>query len=81
MGGVDRRGRLEEQPFAYREVGGGVVAISWRGREVTMLRGATAARFLGRVQEADQRTAQLLMAKVTGNFKHGNERAAKRAGD
>ena len=33
------------------------------------------ARFLNKVEGADDRDAQLAMAKATGNFKRGNERA------
>jgi hypothetical protein len=41
---------------------------------VKILKGAAAADFIEKVTGLDQRSAQLLMAKVTGNFKRGNER-------
>jgi hypothetical protein len=41
---------------------------------VTFLRGKAAQKFLVRVDGVDERSAQLVMAKVTGHFKHGNER-------
>lgn len=41
---------------------------------VTTLRGKDADRFLAKVVGADDQTAQMVMAKVTGNFKRGNER-------
>ena len=50
------------------------VRISWRGRVVTTLSGAAAARFLRQVEGADEETAQGLLARATGNFKRGNER-------
>ncbi len=59
--------------FEYRLVGDEVV-ISHRGRRATTLRGAAARRFVADVEEDD---AQELMARVTGNYKHGNERTAK----
>jgi len=74
MGGIDRRGRLEEEVFSYRAGKDGVVSISWHGRAVTTLRGRAAARFLARVAGLGPREAQLEMAKATGNFKRGNER-------
>lgn len=43
---------------------------------VTTLRGKDADRFLAKVVDADDQTAQMAMAKVTGNFKRGNERKA-----
>lgn len=51
------------------------VVILHHGRRATTLRGAKAAEFLERVEREDP---QLLMARVTGAYKHGNERAAKR---
>jgi hypothetical protein len=74
MGKIDKRGQLDEEPFAYREGKDGRVVISWHGRLVTTLRGAEARRFLARLAALDAAGAQLAMAKATGNFKRGNER-------
>lgn len=78
MSRIDRRGKLAGQPFAYREGSDGAVILSWQGQPVVTLRGRAAARFLHRVRDADEAAAQLVMAKVTGNFKHGNERSVNR---
>lgn len=64
---------MPAQGFSYRVQGSDVV-ISRDGRRATTLRGAAASRFLARV-DADP---QLAMARVTGNYKRGNERAARR---
>ena len=66
--------RLDEGIFDYRTTKDGKVLISWYGKQVTILRGKSAQKFLARVDGADDRSAQLAMAKVTGHFKHGNER-------
>ncbi|NNE43463.1 MAG: hypothetical protein HKN12_04590 [Gemmatimonadetes bacterium] len=68
---------LADEPFAYRATKSGLVQVSCRGKVVKTLRGPEAARFLARVEGADGRTAQLAMAKVTGQFKFGNERHGK----
>jgi hypothetical protein len=47
--------------FSYRSTKDGKVFISWHGRKVTTLAGA-------------REEQQLEMARVTGHFKHGNER-------
>ena len=60
--------------FAYRSTAAGIVFVSWRGRDVVMLSGARATRFLRAADDADDEGAQLLMARVTGDFKRGNER-------
>ena len=71
---VDQRNVFDEDIFAYRATKSGTVFISWNGRVVTTLKGKAAATFLKRIEHADRRAAQLIMAKATGNFKHGNER-------
>jgi hypothetical protein len=60
--------------FAWQATKDGRVRLSWRGRVVTTLTGAPAARFLPEIEGADEDAAQLLMARATGNFKRGNER-------
>ncbi len=62
------------ETFSYRAGKDGTVFVSWRGRPVTTLRKDAAARFLSRAQRLDEEGRQQLMARVTGNFKHGNER-------
>lgn len=59
--------------FEYDARADGSVVISHHGRKVTVLRGARAAEFLSDAQ-ADPQGA---MARWTGNYKRGNERAAK----
>jgi len=73
-GETDRRGRLAEEPFTYRTTKDGQIFISWQGRRVVTLQGADARRFLARIADLDAAGVQLALAKVTGNFKHGNER-------
>jgi hypothetical protein len=69
---------IADTPFSYRATASGQVHIAYRDRTVTTLSGREADRFLARVDATDGSGAQLLMAKATGNFKRGNERAAKR---
>jgi hypothetical protein len=57
--------------FAYRSTKDGRVFISRGGKDVTVLAGARASRFLDRVEREDP---QLEMARETGNYKRGNER-------
>jgi hypothetical protein len=71
---VQRKSGLNEGVFSYRAHKDGTVRIAWRSKVVTTLAGKEAARFLARVDGADEEQAQVAMAKATGNFKHGNER-------
>ena len=72
--GVDRRGRLEAEPFGFQHRKDGSLTNSWHGKTVTTLRGRDAATFLARIDGLDDAGAQLLLARQTGNFKRGNER-------
>ena len=68
---------LSEQSFSFRATKSGLVHITYLGAQVTTLSGKAAQRFLSNVDGADVRSAQLAMAKATGNFKRGNEKQAK----
>jgi hypothetical protein len=60
--------------FSWTETKDGRVRIARDGRVVTTLAGEQARRFLGRVDGASVDDAQQLMARATGNYRHGNER-------
>ncbi len=74
MNRIDKRGKLQEKPFTFRETRDGKVFIDWHGKQITILKGKAAAKFLRDIAEASDEQAKLLMARVTGHFKHGNER-------
>jgi hypothetical protein len=65
---------LADEPFSHQTRADGTVVISYRTAPVTFLRGRAAERFAGRIAGADASAAQQLMARLTGNFKRGNER-------
>jgi hypothetical protein len=60
--------------FAWSRTKDGQVRISHHGRVVTRLAGSKAERFLARAEHAPDSEAQHLMARATGNYRHGNER-------
>jgi hypothetical protein len=64
--------------FSYRTRKDGTVAIFWNNRPATVLTGKLAERFLDAAPDASHEERQLLMARVTGNFKRGNERKGQR---
>lgn len=58
--------------FDY-QVRGHSVVITHRGKRATVLRGAKARQFVGDLESGDP---QQLMARLTGNYRRGNERLA-----
>ena len=62
--------------FTFRQRKDGQVQVLHRGRLASTLRGADAHDFLSTVQACTPSGAQQLMARVTGNYKRGNERLA-----
>lgn len=52
------------------------VQIHHHGRLATTLRGDRAADFLEEMAGCDEASAQQVMARLTGNYKRGNERKA-----
>ena len=75
---IDKRGILDEEVFTYRITKDNKVFISYEGKQVTTLIGGKAEKFIADIAETDGKEAQLIMAKVTGNFKRGNEKLFKR---
>lgn len=51
--------------------------IYWKGKQVTILSGKASDKFLNAIEGKDHKNTQLVMAKITGNFKHGNEKDNK----
>lgn len=62
--------------FTYRVRKNGEVEIFHHGRLASTLRGNDADDFKQETQDETSAEAQQLMARVTGNYKHGNERRA-----
>ena len=61
----------EDLGFTFVERKSGEVVISRSGKEVTVLRGPAVKKFKSQVARIGEQQA---MARVTGNYKHGNER-------
>jgi hypothetical protein len=66
----------QELGFTFRVRRNGDVEILHHGRLASTLRGAVAADFKQWVADEGSAAAQQLMARVTGNYKRGNERKA-----
>jgi len=70
----DARSRFAEDVFTYRVTKDGKVLISWEGKLVMTMAGASARKLIARLEGTDRLEVQHLLARATGHFKHGNER-------
>jgi hypothetical protein len=62
--------------FAFRRLKNGDVHVTHHGRPASTLRGRGAVAFLVEMDGADAGSQQHAMARLTGNYKRGNERKA-----
>jgi hypothetical protein len=75
---IDKRNILDEEVFTYRITKDKKAFISYHGKQVMTLSGSKAKKFIADIADARGKDAQLIMAKVTGNFKRGNEKLSGR---
>jgi hypothetical protein len=71
---IDKRGKLLQEPFSFRVTKDGKVFIHWNGKQIMILKGGPANKFIESMANVDAQQAQLIMAHTTGHFKHGNEK-------
>ncbi|MDL2417696.1 hypothetical protein AVT_25120 [Bacillus tropicus] len=75
MKNTDKHNRLNDRAFHYRVTKNNIVLIEYYVKRIMILKGNDAEKFLYKINHAHNDTEkQLIMAKVTGNFKRGNER-------
>ncbi len=60
--------------YSFQSTKDGKALISWRGKAVMTLKGNHASVFLASIEDAFAALVQWEMARITGNFKRGNER-------
>lgn len=80
MSKEDSRDALKQKPFSFRQYKNGKISIYWNGKKIMILKGKKAENFSLQIADASEFDAQMIMAKITGNFKHGNERDGKQKG-
>lgn len=74
MNDVDKRNRLREKPFSYRITKGNRTLIYFENRMIKTLNEKETKKLSSKIDELEEFEIQLLLAKLTRNFKRGNER-------
>jgi len=71
----DKRNLLkEEKPFSYRKTKDQKALIYWINKQVMIIKGKDFRKLEQKERTGDDYAMQLFLAKLTGNFKHGNEK-------
>ncbi|MDM5234843.1 hypothetical protein QUF83_00950 [Bacillus cereus] len=74
MKNTDKRNRLDDMMFHYRVTNNNIFLIEYYRKQIIILKGNDAEKFLNKINYANNdKEKQLIMAKITGNFKRGNE--------
>ncbi len=71
---IDQRKQLEQRPFTYKIAKDNKLLIYRDNKQIKIIRGKTAEDFITLSKQTDTQTIQLKLAKLTGHYKHGNER-------
>lgn len=69
----DARGRLDDDLFDYQLTKSGQVLVSRGGRRIAVIAGAKAAKLSRSWTAVTSGQGSSPLAKVTGNYRHGNE--------
>jgi len=82
MSEIDKRKKLLEEPFNYKITKKGTVIIYFDNKQIKIIKDREAESLIKKIKEAESDIAeiQLLLAKITGNFKRGNERLSRNKG-
>jgi hypothetical protein len=74
MKAVDQSNKFDAEIFSYRKSKENKVFIYWNNKQVMILKNKMAQKFIKQMEGLADRDKQLVMAKITGNFKRGYER-------
>ena len=74
MGNLDQRDKLKENPFDYQMTKANKMMIFFENRMIMTVSEKKAIKLHAKLEVADEFNQQLILAKATGHFKHGNER-------
>ncbi|MDN5342530.1 hypothetical protein OF820_10505 [Oceanotoga sp. DSM 15011] len=68
---------LSDYPFDYKIGKDNKLFISYYGKQVKIIKDKKAKTLIEKLEDCGYEEQQLILAKLTGNFKRGNERNKK----
>jgi hypothetical protein len=69
---------LGDYPFSYKLGKEGKVLIYYYDKQIKVISGKKSKTLIEKLDWANEDEEQMILAKITGNFKRGNERKAKK---
>lgn len=75
----DKRNILfDEKPFSYKLIKDNKAQILYKGKHISVISGKEYNKLLRVIALENIYELQLFLAKITGNFKHGNKNDTKK---
>ncbi len=75
---MDKNNQLKNRPFSYIVLKDTSKVMIYRDQKmIKIVKGKIAFNFLQFAKSADRDSTQLKLAKITGHYKHGNEKENK----
>ena len=68
---------LKDYPFSYKLGKEGKVLIYHYDKQIKVISGKKSKSLIEKLEWSNEDEEQMVLAKITGNFKRGNERKAK----
>ncbi|WP_317913271.1 hypothetical protein [Carnobacterium maltaromaticum] len=68
---------ISNQTFSWKKGKDNKLFIYFNGKEVMILKGQKSQKLLEELFDSNEEEEQYLLARITGNFKRGNEKQAK----
>ncbi len=63
-----------QKPFKYETTKENKIIVFWNSKRIKMCNQKESLKFLNSARNKSEFEIQLLLARLTGHFKHGNER-------
>lgn len=74
MNQIDKRDKLKENPFSYKIINDNKIRIFYFNKMIKILNKKDSLKLLLKIEKSNEFNTQLALAKITGNFKRGNEK-------
>jgi len=77
MKNIYKRDQLIEHPFSYKITNSETIIIHRNNKQIAIIKGKESLKIQSKILHKSEQQIQLILAKITGNYKRGNERNQK----